>query len=145
MISCVTDATLNNVMNILLRMDGGRRHALLGFPVSIFSADGDTQKGEKDRAGLTRTELGCHCTKGTLTSLSRLKPTRHRLIIKVSISPTLRSYSPNHRLFSSLSLKALWPLSKAAAIAGQGKKRAFEDYGGQQRPLLGEWGILAPP
>lgn len=52
-ISCVTDSTLNNVMNILLRMAGGRRHALLGFPVSIFSADGDTQKGEKDGARLS--------------------------------------------------------------------------------------------
>lgn len=34
-------------MAILLRMAGGRQHARLGFPVSVFSADGDTQKRER--------------------------------------------------------------------------------------------------
>lgn len=47
MISCVTDATLNNVMSILLRTAGGQQHALPGLPVSIFSADGDTQKRKR--------------------------------------------------------------------------------------------------
>lgn len=44
MISCVTDATLNNVMSILLRTAGGQQHALPGLPISIFSADGDNSE-----------------------------------------------------------------------------------------------------